>query len=301
MVSFATRAVKAYSRLVIKKDPTSSAQLVKHFRRALSSPLPPLLPRTVTRHSFQGNGIQGEWLRVKNPSMAVLYLHGGGYIAGNPRTYLTLCGAFAKELHADVFLPDYRLAPEHPFPAAVEDAVASYRLLLERFEPRQIAVVGDSAGGALSLATLLAARDAGLPMPRCAVAYSPFADMTAPAGSRQTNAHSCDMFTPNTYVVDLALYARTEEERRHPYASPVFGDYHGLPPLMVTVDEGECLRDDAYQVAARAQEAGVEVTFISREGLLHVWPVFYPLIPEAREDIKRTIRFIQDCAPPPDS
>src|SRR5690606_41764140 len=80
MVSFATRAVKAYSRLVIKKDPTSSAQLVKHFRRALSSPLPPLLPRTVTRHSFQGNGIQGEWLRVKNPSMAVLYLHGGGYI-----------------------------------------------------------------------------------------------------------------------------------------------------------------------------------------------------------------------------
>lgn len=297
MVSIAARAVKAYSRLVIKKDPKSSAHLVQHFRHALNSPLPPLLPRNVKRHSFQGNGVQGEWLRVKNPRLAILYFHGGGYIGGTPRTYLTLCGAFAKDLHADVFLPDYRLAPEHPFPAAVEDALASYRMLLERFEPHQIAIVGDSAGGALSLATLLAARDAGLPMPRCAVAYSPFADMTAPPGSRQTNAKSCDMFTPKVYLVDLALYARTEEDRRHPYASPVFGDYRGLPPLMVTVDEGECLRDDAYQVAARAREAGVKLTFIARQGLLHVWPVFYPLMPEAREDVRRTIRFIEECVP----
>lgn len=297
MVSFAARAVKAYSRLVIKKDPKSSEHLVQHFRRALNSPLLPLLPRNVKHQTFSGNGIRGEWLRVDAPRLAILYLHGGGYIAGKPRSYLTMCGAFAKSLQADVFLPDYRLAPEHPFPAAVEDALAAYRMLLERFEPRQIAIVGDSAGGALSLATLLAARDAGLPMPRCGVAYSPFADMTAPPGSRQTNAHSCDMFTANVYAVDLGLYARTDEERRHPYASPVFGDYRGLPPLMVTVDEGECLRDDAYQVLARAKEAGVETTFISREGLLHVWPVFYPLIPEAREEIQRTIRFIQDCAP----
>ncbi len=288
MVSLAAKAVKAYSRRVIKKSPRSPEHLVKHLRRVLDHPpLPVLLPFGVRKQTFAGLGVHGDWVRVKKPTQAVLYVHGGGFIAGVTRTYLNLCGRFAKALQADVYLPAYRIAPEYPFPAALDDVLATYQLMLKSYPASQITIIGDSAGGALALSALLAIRDSGLPLPKCGVAYSPFADLTAPEdGSRRSNERSCSMFTSTMWTVGADLYGRTDADRRNPHASPVFGEYSGLPPLLITVDEGECLRDDAYRVAERARAANVHVTLLCREGLLHVWPIFYPLIPEARQDVK---------------
>ncbi len=293
MPSLAARAVKAYARRIIKRDPVSPEHLVQHLRNVLdNSPLPPWLPRGVSRATFVTAGVQGEWLRVKNPTQAILYLHGGGFIAGQPATYLTLCGKFAKTLQADVYLPAYRRAPEHPFPAAVDDALATYRLLLQKFPATKITIMGDSAGGGLALGTTLAIRDSGLPLPKCNLAFSPMADLTAPYGSRNENGLRDDMFTPAMYHLGVDLYGRTEADRLNPHASAVFGDFHGMPPLFVTVDDSECLRDDSFRVVEKARAAGIDVTFIHRDGLLHVWPIFYPLLPEAREDIAHAIRFI---------
>src|SRR5690606_18070101 len=207
MVSLAARAVKAYTRRVIKKKPRNPEYLVKHLRRALdNAPLPILLPLGVRKHTFAGLGVHGDWLRVKQPKQAVLYVHGGGFIAGVTRTYLNLCGRFAKALQADVYLPAYRLAPEHPFPAALDDVLATYQLILKDYPANQITLIGDSAGGAIVLSALLAIRDRGLPLPKCGVAYSPFADLTAPEeGSRWTNARSCSMFTSDMWVVGTDL------------------------------------------------------------------------------------------------
>ncbi|TVP59459.1 MAG: alpha/beta hydrolase [Halomonadaceae bacterium] len=294
MATIPARLFKLYARKVIRKDPTDAKDLVRHLRRRLDhSPLPVFLPRGVRRDAYNVGALKGEWLRVKQPKQAVLYLHGGGYVAGVTRTYRTLCGRLAKALQADVYLPSYRLAPEHPFPAAVEDALASYKLLLTRFSPQDITLMGDSAGGGLALGTLLAIRDAGMEAPRCAVAFSPYADMTQEQPSRKGNEARDDFFTANTFLKGRALYCTSDEHRSHPHASPVFGDYTGLPPLLLSVDENECLRDDAYVVAEKARGAGVPVEIISREGMMHVWPIFYPLIAEARQDVAKTIAFIR--------
>jgi len=294
MVSLAARAIGAYSRLVLKRQPRSPEQLVTHLRKRLdNSPLPVLLLPGVKRESFAGNGIHGEKLSVGRPTQAVLYLHGGGYLAGVTRTYLTLCGKLARALKADVYLPAYRLAPEYPFPAAIDDAIACYTLMLKQFPANRITIMGDSAGGGLTLGTLLALRDKGMPLPKCGVVYSPYADVTQSMDSRTYNDKKDDMFTRAMFTAGLELYATTDADRRSPYASPAFADYHGIPPLFITVSEDECLRDDAHMVAERARLAGVDVEFISRRGLVHVWPIFYPMMPEARLDVRKTIRFIQ--------
>ncbi|MDX1587354.1 MAG: alpha/beta hydrolase [Oleiphilaceae bacterium] len=294
MTSIPARLVKWYARRLIRLDPSSPTELVRHLRRRLDHPpMPVMLPKGVHQQSFRTESVSGDWLSVKDPGRAVLYLHGGGYVSGVTKTYLNLCGKLANALHADVYLPNYRLAPEHPFPAAVEDAMASYRLLLTRFGPGSITIMGDSAGGGLALGTLLAIRETQLPMPRCAVAYSPYADMTQEQPSREANQDTDSFFMASTFQMIRTLYTPSDESRRHPQASPVFGDFDGFPPLLLTVDEGECLRDDAYCVADRAREAGVPVETISRTGMMHVWPIFYPLLSEAREDVAATVRFIR--------
>lgn len=294
MASLAANAVKLYSRLMIKTKPSDPVALVQHIRRNFNNPPPSVLPFGVRRERFQAEGLKGDWLRVQKPTQVILYLHGGGYVGGVPRTYHNLCGRLARELRADVYLPKYRLAPEHPFPAALDDALAGYELLLQKgYSSRQITVAGDSAGGGLTLGLLLALRDRGLPLPKCAVALSPYADLTCTLDSRHYNDKKDAMLSYGMLSVGKHLYTRTEADMRHPYASPVFGDYAGLPPLLLTVCEEECFRDDSYVVAERARGAGVPVEMISRQDLFHVWPIFYPLLPEARTDVKRIIAFIR--------
>lgn len=305
MPSLTTRALMLYSRAVIKSTPESKQQLVRHLRRTMNnSPLPVFLPKSIRAHRFFASAdtrdgqtfpaVQGDWLQVKTARRAILYLHGGGYIAGITKTYHNLCGHLARELDADVYLPEYRLAPEHPFPAAVEDAVTAYSMLLTHgWSGNHITLAGDSAGGGLALATLLKLRDMNMPLPACAVTLSPFADMTATARSHARNDATDAMLSASMLTVAEDLYVRDEADLRHPYASPVHGDFTGLPPLFITVSENECLRDDAHEVTAQARKAGVEVTLLARPDLLHVWPVFYPVLPEAREDAVKIINFVR--------
>lgn len=304
MPSLAARALMAYSRAVIKRNDLGKEALTPHLRRTMNhSPLPVLLPRALRARTFthdDGNGVRrGDWLQHKSARRVLLYLHGGGYVAGVTRTYHNLCGKLAADLEADVVLPDYRLAPEHPFPAAVDDAVAAWQMLLARgWSPRQIVVAGDSAGGGLALALLLRLRDEQQPLPAAAVVFSPFADMTATARSHATNDATDAMLSGHMLAVAEDLYVRDAADLKHPYASPVYGDFRGLPPLLVTVSENECLRDDAHEVVACARKAGVPVSLLSRPDLLHVWPIFWPLLPEARTDVRRVVDFIRKVVPP---
>lgn len=294
MASISSKVVKLLVRRNIKKEPQSQDHLVKHLRRNFNNNAALYwIPRGVTRKHFRINQVSGHQLKVAKPQLAILYLHGGGYISGTPRNYLTLCGRFAKALSANVYLPRYRLAPEHPFPAPVDDAFAVYQGLLAEMPAENIVVIGDSAGGGLGLALLLKLRDEGIPLPRCGVAYSPMADMSAPPGSRFDNHESCSMFTSSMFTIAPNIYVRSDEHMKHPYASPVYGEFSGLPPLLLTVDEDETLRDDTHRVAEQARMAGVSVKLIARHGLMHVWPVFYPLLAESRKDVAFTIKFIK--------
>lgn len=300
MASIPACLLGLYTRRVIKTTPADKPALVRHLRRTMNNtPAPVLLPRAVARRRLPPGALQGEELRVAEPRLHLLYLHGGGYVAGVTRTYLNLCGHLAKELQANVLLPDYRKAPEHPWPAAVDDALAAWELLLARgADPRDIVVAGDSAGGGLALALLLRLRDGGHALPRCAIALSPYADMTATAASIRANDASDVMLSAPMLTVGRNIYVPDAAQERHPYASPAFGDYSGLPPLFLTVSEAECLRDDAYAVAARARAANVTVDLLARPDLPHVWPIFWPLLPEARADVARMVRFVRACPRP---
>lgn len=305
MPSLAARTLMAYSRAVIKRNDVTKEGLTPHLRRTMdNSPLPALLPPAIRVSRFTTAGsetcgpVRGDWLQLKSAKRVILYLHGGGYVAGVTKTYHNLCGKLATELKADVFLPDYRLAPEHPFPAAVEDAATAYELLLSHgWRAEHIVVAGDSAGGGLTLALLLKLRDEGRPLPGCAVTLSPFADMTATAKSHATNTVTDAMLSEHMLSVAEDLYVRNAADLRHPYASPVYGDFTGLPPLLVTVSENECLRDDAHEVVACARKAGVPVSLLSRPDMLHVWPIFWPLLPEAREDVAKIVAFVKNVVP----
>jgi acetyl esterase/lipase len=298
MPSLIARLIKLGSRARIKRRPTSGPALVKHLRATLNSPAFPLrLPKNVTLSRFAGVDVHGESLSTANPNMAVLYLHGGGFIAGHPRVYRNLAAQLATKLDAHVVVPDYRLAPEHPFPAAIDDALAAYAYLRGHgYAAHEISVAGDSAGGGLALALLLALRDRGEPMPRCGVAFSPFADHSLEAASISANDASCDMFTRDLILAGRGIYVRLDQ-RREPYASPVFADFTGLPPLLITVSEQECLRDDSYGVLARAREANVSAELVSRQDMPHVWPIFVPYMPEAMADLARVVTFIRRHAP----
>lgn len=301
MASLSTRLFKHYARVAIKTDkPANKQELVQHLRRTLNNaPLPRLISAHIAIHDFHFTSddcivVAGDHLQVPAAKRVVLYLHGGGYVAGVTATYHNFCGRIASALSADIFLPDYRLAPEHPFPAAVHDALATYRHILSRgYHAQQICVIGDSAGGGLTLALLLMLRDHGLPLPACAAVLSPLADMSMTAESLSRNDRSDAMLSRHMLRLAGDLYARQPEELSHPYVSPAYGDFSGLPPLLITVSEEECLRDDAYSVAVQARQAGVTTRLLSRNDMPHVWPIFVPFLPEARQDLRHIIRFLR--------
>lgn len=294
MPSLIARVVKFGARRSIKHTPASPEALVKHLRIHMNQSPPTLMARGVRAEKFSHKDLRGDRLVVAAPSQVILYLHGGGYVCGKTRTYHNFCSRLARELDAEVWLPDYRLAPEHPFPAAIEDALAAYELLLGRgWRPEQITIAGDSAGGGLTLGTLLALRDAGRPLPKCAVVLSPVSDVRFINPSVRGNDASDWMLGAAMLETGRPLYAQSPAAAVHPHASPALGDFTGLPPLFITVCEQECLRDDAYAVQAAAQRAGVATTLFSRPDVLHVWPIFVPLMPEAREDLGRIANFIR--------
>jgi acetyl esterase/lipase len=220
----------------------------------------------------------------------MLYLHGGGYIANTPKTYRPITGFYANR-GIKVFTPDYRLAPENPFPAAVEDALAAYKgLLAGGIAPGGLAIGGDSAGGGLAVATLLAAKQAGLPMPNCVILFSPWTDLAGTGPSIVTNAErECMLYAPK--INDAAEIYLNGADPKNPLASPLYGDLSGLPPMLIQVGDTEILLDDSTRLAERARAAGVQVDLTIWENLPHVWQVSQHLLPEARQALDQAASF----------
>ena len=211
---------------------------------------------------------------------AVLYLHGGGYASGSVRSHRSFCARISAAASAPVLDVDYRLAPEHPYPAAVDDALVAYRWLLgEGLAPERVVVAGDSAGGGLAAALLLAARAAGDPLPAGAVLLSPWLDLTLAGASMHLRAAEDPICSRERLAESAAWYAAGEDPAC-PLVSPLFGELEGLPPLLVLVGTAEVLLDDSLRFGAGADAAGVDLTLVVEEDLLHVWPLF-PDVPEA--------------------
>ena len=227
------------------------------------------------------------------PSVVVLYLHGGGYLFGSPKTHRQVVIAMAKAFRGPAYGLDYRLAPEHPFPAAVEDAAKAYQWLLDRHPQAEIVLAGDSAGAGLAIATAVGVRDSGLKPPKAIVGFSPYSDLAVTGASVELNAKSCAMFTPRAIREAAAMYL-AGADACDPRASPLYADFAGLPPMLLFASRHEILRDDTLRLAERASAAGVRVKLIVRDRLPHVWPVFVTLLPEAREAFAAVSAFAQE-------
>ncbi len=255
------------------------------------------LPEKVTVTETRVGDLDADWVTMPNSAngRVVLYLHGGGYMMGSRRTHRELVSRIAREAAARVLVLEYRLAPEHPFPAAVEDATAAYRWLRKQgIAAGSIAIAGDSAGGGLTLATLLALRDAGEALPACAVCLSPWTDLEGTGASAQPGGAD-DPMIPVAALRDMGkLYAA--HALRNPLAAPLHGNYKGLPPLLIQVGTREILLDDSTRIADKARAAGVPVRLEIEEGAPHVWQAT-PHLPEAADAVRRIGAFVRERIP----
>ena len=233
------------------------------------------------------------WPGAAPTAPVLLYLHGGGYLAGSPATHRPLAASLVRRVSGLAFVPDYRLAPEHPFPAALHDARAAYRHLADELEipPHRIVIVGDSAGGGLALALALALRDEAVPLPAAVVTFSPWTDLAATGHSLDENTERCAMFAGETIRRATRFYVGASDAT-NPYISPLYGDYRGLPPLLIHASHDEVLRDDAVRVAERARDAGVDVELRLWRRVPHVWQFFPAVLPEAGQSLREAARFI---------
>ena len=293
MTSLTARVLKTVLKSQMKKEFPTSEAFVKHLRKIMDLPLSFPLTSGVNKREATVAGVPGEWLEVDDPVMTIVFFHGGAFIGGRLATYHSFCGQWAKRLNARIFLPDYRLAPEHPFPAAVDDCFNVYEDIQKNYSNQPIVVAGDSAGGNLTLVTLLRAKENNIPMPNCALTLSPGTDLTENVYSRQANAESDAMFDGSVFALLKGIYC-PDEELTNPYISPAFGDFSGFPPLCVSVSDQEALRDDAHKAVHNAQIANVPVQLISRDDMPHDWPILYPMLPEARQDLPLFIEFIKE-------
>ncbi len=238
-------------------------------------------------------GVPAEWVYADgtDTSRLVLYLHGGGYTLGSRKSHRGLAGRIARAAKARVLLPDYRLAPEHPFPAAVEDATNCWRWLMSGgYAPHHIAIAGDSAGGGLALSTVLALKAAGAALPACVIGLSPWTDLAGAGPTAQPGAVDDPMLSPEGLHTSARHYA--PGDLRNPLAAPLHGDLEGFPPLLLQVGTKEILLSDSTRFADKAKSAGVEVTLEIEDGLIHVWQMF-PQLPEAQSAVERIGAFIQ--------
>ncbi|WP_054693055.1 alpha/beta hydrolase [Syntrophomonas palmitatica] len=235
-----------------------------------------------------------EWITPSQvlKDQVMLYFHGGGYVSGTCQSHRAIVAKFVRRSGLPALLFEYRLAPEHPFPAALDDAVIAYSWLLDQgISSSNIALLGDSAGGGLVLATLLALRDKGISLPAAAAVYSPVTDYTCSGESYRTNAKVC--LSPKGIAPAFARHYAGDLDPGLPYISPLFGDLHGLPPLLILVGSDETLLDDATRFAAKAKACGVDVTLRIEPGMFHCYPAMAPLFPEATRAMKEICRFIQ--------
>jgi acetyl esterase/lipase len=294
-MSLRAELVRLGTRCLLK--PCGRRGTVVQARQRLASAqfLIPSPPARATTQTVDAGGARAD--RIVMPSSDrnrhVLYLHGGAYAVGSPACYRHLTWRIAAAARACVLAVDYRLAPEHPFPAALDDAVAGYRwLLAEGAAPRKLAIIGDSAGGGLTLATLLKLRDDGLPLPAAAVVLSPWTDLAVTGTSLARNARADPMLAAEV-VPWLARHYLAGADPRNPYASPLYGDPAGLPPTLFHVGSDEILHDDAVRMADKMRAAGCSVELEVWRRMPHVWHLFAPVLPEAHRAIARIGTFVR--------
>ena len=257
------------------------------------------LPEDVELEAVDAGGVPAEWTRLPGASAdrALLYLHGGGYVMGSIRTHRGLCAGLARALGAPVLSADYRLGPEHPFPAAVEDGVAAWRhLLASGHDPARLAIAGDSAGGGLALAVAVRLRDAGDPLPGAIASLSGWLDLALTGGTWETLAGVDPLLTRE----GLGLYREAYlagASPTDPLASPLYADLAGLPPLLLQVGTAETLLDDSRELARRARAAGVEVTLEEWDEMFHDWQMFAAMLPEGQQAIDAVGQFLRKTLP----
>ncbi len=252
------------------------------------------VPSFVQVQDVDAGGVPAEWIRVpeSDKDAVLIYLHGGAYVLGSAETHRNLAWRLAVKARCRVLLVDYRLAPEHPYPAPVEDAIAAYDWVLEQgFDPSRIGISGDSAGGGLTFATLAKIKDTDRPMPAVAFGISPWTDLACTGKSLRTNAKADPMFDPGAIPRAVDFYLQGADPY-DPYASPLYADFEGFPPTMIHVGSSEILLDDARRLAHNMKEAGVLVELEVWRNMPHVWHVFAPFLPESTQAISRGARFL---------
>jgi monoterpene epsilon-lactone hydrolase len=295
--SLRARVLTRIVRLVVKHWARGSpAAVVRRARRVFGYPsvLNFVHSHGVMIEKVETGNIRGEWITATpDPSSdkVLLYLHGGGYVSCSSLTHRPLTTALARMAQCRVFSLDYRLAPEHPFPAAVDDAVAAFLWLVQSgVAPNRIALAGDSAGGGLVIAAMLRLREQGLELPGCGVCLSPWVDLTG--ANKYQNAGSCSMFQAGDVATFAGLYLQGAPPQS-PEASPVFADLRGLPPLLIHASSTELLLDDAIHLHERATSSGVKSTLSVYPEVPHVWQVFIGTIPEARASLEQITSFVR--------
>jgi epsilon-lactone hydrolase len=249
-----------------------------------------------TVESVDADGVPA--LMVSTPDATgttILWTHSGGYVFGSAHGYRAFGALLSRAAKARVLLVDYRLAPENTYPAARDDAMAAYRwLIAQGTASDKIVIGGDSAGGGLALSTLLAIRDSGGPQPGAGVAVSPVADMTVSGESMKSRQHLDPVASPEMLAGLGGMY-RGDVAETDPGVSPLFGDYRGLPPLLVLVGTDEVLHDDATRVVEKATAAGVDARLLVGENQAHIWPLFASILPEGQEALDEIGRFVQQA------
>lgn len=251
-------------------------------------------PAGVHGTPVEAGGVRAEWVDPEGGAddRAVLYLHGGGYVAGSIDSHRNLIGHLASATGGRVLALDYRLAPEHPATAPVEDSVAAYRWLLDQgFPPAKLAIAGDSAGGGLVMATLLALKEQGVDQPSSAVGISAWVDMELGGESMATRADVDPLINP-AGIQKMAETFLGGADPRHPLVSPLLGELSGLPPLLLQVGDHETLLDDSTRFAAKAEAAGVDTTLEVWPEMVHVWHGSAGFVPEADQAIARIAEFL---------
>ena len=293
MASFRSRLIAPIMRLTMKKKLGKSGDPVKE-REFLEKMSAMSSRRPLGKFDVVG-GVSGEWQQAALGSAdnVILYLHGGGYVLGSPASHRDMVGAIADAAQARAFMVDYRLAPETAFPGAVDDAVAAYKGLLENGEKAEkIIIAGDSAGGGMTMATLIALRDEGIELPAAAVCISPWADLTF-TGDSMIVKDKVDAMLSRGSLSWFADQYLAGQDPTQPLASPIFGDLQGLPPLLIHVGSEEVLLDDAIRLNKVAKKAGMDVTLEVWNGQMHVWHLMSAIVPEGKHAIQVIGTFVK--------
>jgi acetyl esterase/lipase len=289
----------AFLLKAMKENPLELAVPLPQARQNFDAMLAtlPVAP-DIKFENASANGVPGIWSEAPDAekSRVLLYLHGGGYVLGTAQGYRSLAGEMGRAAKARAFAIDYRLAPEHPFPAAIDDAVTAYRWLVDQgITPKSIAIAGDSAGGGLTVTTMLAIRDAGLPLPAAGVLISPWLDLDN-QGASMTGKAEAD---PSLEKQGLDLFASgyrvgvTAETPRRELLAPLDADLRGLPPLLIQVGTAEVLLDDSTRLATRAAAADVATQLAVWPHMIHVWHLFGFMLSEARDAIRQAGNFLE--------